>query len=193
MSLDLELTLKLMAKGENVQRSGEIIIPIYDGVTQLDFTGPHELLARMPHSRVVVASLNGRSVTADSQLQFCGLKSLETVHTSDVLCVPGGPSSTEAMDALDSPYADPKDAEGLRLSAEKAKLLGMVGKAARHPDQVRTLRETFTPQLEDIARARKIVSLFDASPRGTIVYEGKIVNCTTIDRFRRIARLQTTA
>src|SRR3989442_9444385 len=42
-----------------------VVVPVYDGVTQLDFTGPHQFLSRTPDLHVRVASLGGEPVTAD--------------------------------------------------------------------------------------------------------------------------------
>ena len=42
-----------------------VVMPVYDGVTQLDFTGPHQFLSRTPDLHVRVASLSGQSITAD--------------------------------------------------------------------------------------------------------------------------------
>ena len=38
-----------------------VVMPVYDGVTQLDFTGPHQFLSRTPDLHVRVASLGGRT------------------------------------------------------------------------------------------------------------------------------------
>jgi len=67
----------------------KIVIPIYDGVTQLDFTGPVQFLVRIPDSEVVVASLGGAPITADG-LTFSNLADLRAIEQADVLCVPGG-------------------------------------------------------------------------------------------------------
>ena len=32
-----------------------IIFPLFDGITQLDFTGPAQFLSRMPGTRVITA------------------------------------------------------------------------------------------------------------------------------------------
>ena len=42
-----------------------IVFAIYDGVTHLDFTGPHQFLSRLPNSETVVASCDGGTVHAD--------------------------------------------------------------------------------------------------------------------------------
>ena len=67
----------------------KIVIPIYDDVTQLDFTGPHQFFTRVPESEVIVASMGGRSITV-SGLTFSELADLASIESCDVLCVPGG-------------------------------------------------------------------------------------------------------
>jgi polysaccharide pyruvyl transferase WcaK-like protein len=61
-------------------------LPVYDGVTQPDFAGPHQFLSRTPDLDIRVASLGGQSITAD-RLTF---STLAAVESSDVLLVPGG-------------------------------------------------------------------------------------------------------
>jgi cyclohexyl-isocyanide hydratase len=66
-----------------------VVMPVYDGVTQLDFTGPHQFLSRTPDLDVRVASLGGQSITAD-RLTFSDLEDLAAIESCDVLLVPGG-------------------------------------------------------------------------------------------------------
>ena len=66
-----------------------VVVPVYDGVTQLDFTGPHQFLSRTPDLHVRVASLGGEPVTAD-RLTFSNLDDLAAIESCDVLLVPGG-------------------------------------------------------------------------------------------------------
>lgn len=74
----------------------EIVIPLYPGVTHLDFTGPHQVLSRLPGGRMTVASLGGGDVAAEG-LTFAGLADLAAVERCDLLMVPGGLGATEAM------------------------------------------------------------------------------------------------
>ncbi|OIR04004.1 isonitrile hydratase [mine drainage metagenome] len=73
------------------------VIPVYQGVTHLDFTGPHQFFARLPQAQVVVASVGGRPVSADG-LTFANLVPLESVERCDVLCVPGGVGCVEVIE-----------------------------------------------------------------------------------------------
>jgi cyclohexyl-isocyanide hydratase len=73
-----------------------IVFAIYDGVTQLDFTGPHQVLARMPGTKLRVASARGGTIDADG-LHFAGLERLADIAACDVLIVPGGMGTSAAM------------------------------------------------------------------------------------------------
>ena len=73
-----------------------IVIPLYPQVTHLDFTGPHQVLVRVPGAKVIVASKGGADITADG-LTFANLTDLSTIESCDVICVPGGFGTTDAM------------------------------------------------------------------------------------------------
>jgi cyclohexyl-isocyanide hydratase len=55
----------------------KVLIPLYEGVTHLDFTGPHQILSTLPGFDVITASLDGAPVVSHG-LTFSGLASLET-------------------------------------------------------------------------------------------------------------------
>ena len=78
-----------------------IVIPIYPAVTQLDFTGPHQVFSRIPGATVTVASLGARPIECEG-LTFAGLADLSHVGACDVLCIPGGFGATQA--ALDPAF-----------------------------------------------------------------------------------------
>jgi putative intracellular protease/amidase len=78
-----------------------VVFPVFAGVTQLDFTAPHQVFSRIPDARVVVASMDGAPIEADG-LVFGGLAKLADVAACDVLCVPGGFGATGA--ALDARF-----------------------------------------------------------------------------------------
>jgi putative intracellular protease/amidase len=73
-----------------------IVIALYPGVTHLDFTGPHQVLSRAPDAEVIVASMSGRDMACEG-LTFTALADLAAVEGCDVLLVPGGLGTTEAM------------------------------------------------------------------------------------------------
>lgn len=79
-----------------------IVFALYPGVTQLDFTGPLEVLSRLPGAEVVLASCRGGELAASGGVTFARLVPLAEVPGCLVLCVPGGFGTTEAM--LDGEY-----------------------------------------------------------------------------------------
>lgn len=74
----------------------QIVFALYPGVTHLDFTGPHQVLVRTPDADVVVASMGGVDIEAEG-LVFTKLADLKLIERCDVLCIPGGFGTTEAM------------------------------------------------------------------------------------------------
>jgi transcriptional regulator GlxA family with amidase domain len=78
-----------------------ILFAVYPGMTQLDFTGPHQFFARMPGAEIVVASSIGGDVPSEG-LVFAGARRLADVAACDLLCVPGGVNALEV--ALDRDF-----------------------------------------------------------------------------------------
>ena len=74
----------------------QILFVLYPGVTHLDFTGPHQVLSRAPDSEIVVASMGGQDIEAEG-LTFTNLADLAKVERCDVICIPGGFGTTDAM------------------------------------------------------------------------------------------------
>ncbi|MEL6338731.1 MAG: DJ-1/PfpI family protein [Myxococcota bacterium] len=71
---------------------------IYPGVTQLDFTGPAQLLSQMPRAEIVVAWKNTKPVPTDSGFSINPTHAFEDVPPLDMICVPGGPGQGDMMD-----------------------------------------------------------------------------------------------
>ena len=75
-----------------------VLMPIYEGVTQLDFTGPYQFFFRTPDVKVIVASVGGRPIKANG-LVFAELADLRAVDCCEVLCVAGG-AGAKAMEVM---------------------------------------------------------------------------------------------
>jgi len=74
-----------------------VVFALFDELTQLDFTGPWEVLTRLPGAEVIVASRDGGSIRAQNGLTFEGTRRLSGIERCDLICVPGGPGTTAAM------------------------------------------------------------------------------------------------
>jgi cyclohexyl-isocyanide hydratase len=66
-----------------------IVFALFPGVTQLDFTGPHQVLSRLPGAEVILASREGGAIETDG-ITFAGLRRLSDIPRCDIVCVPGG-------------------------------------------------------------------------------------------------------
>lgn len=74
-----------------------IVFILYPRLTQLDLTGPYEVLARVPNTEVIIASKEGGTLKSEMGLAFANLAMLSDVASADMIMIPGGPGQTEAM------------------------------------------------------------------------------------------------
>lgn len=74
-----------------------VVFILYPRLTQLDFTGPYEVLARVPNTELVLASKQGGALKTEMGLTFADLTKLSDVASADLIMIPGGPGQTEAM------------------------------------------------------------------------------------------------
>ncbi|MGH2936293.1 MAG: HpcH/HpaI aldolase/citrate lyase family protein [Gaiellaceae bacterium] len=79
------------------------------------------------------------------------------------------------LQAVDGPYADLQDLDGLRRAAAVALGHGFDGKWVVHPDQIEPVNEAFTPTPEELERARRIMAAEDGASR----LEGDMVDVAT--------------
>jgi transcriptional regulator GlxA family with amidase domain len=95
-----------------------IVFALFPDVTHLDFTGPHQILSRLPGAQVVIASQAGGEVEAEG-LVFARVARLADLERCDLLCAPGGFGVTQAM-------ADPEYLHQLRRLAGMARYVTSV-------------------------------------------------------------------
>lgn len=74
-----------------------VVFAVYPGITQLDFTGPYEVLSRLPGAQCIVASSAGEPITVAGGLTFSGIVPIAEVSDCALLCVPGGYGTVQAM------------------------------------------------------------------------------------------------
>jgi citrate lyase subunit beta/citryl-CoA lyase len=87
------------------------------------------------------------------------------------------------IDPVDGPYANFRNSEAYTREAERAFVLGMVGKWAIHPSQIEAANAVFTPAEEALANARKQKAAYDealAQGLGAINVDGVMVDAASI-------------
>lgn len=71
---------------------------LFPDVTQLDLTGPHEVLARMPSARVTVVAKTREPVRSESGLVMVANATFADAPVFDLVFVPGGGGQIAASD-----------------------------------------------------------------------------------------------
>jgi malyl-CoA/(S)-citramalyl-CoA lyase len=85
--------------------------------------------------------------------------------------------------AIDAPYGNFKDVQGLKRSAVMACALGIDGKWVIHPDQIAVVNDVFSPSSEDIERARRVLDAYETARRegrGAAAVDGRMVDAATV-------------
>ena len=89
--------------------------------------------------------------------------------------------------AYDTVYPDIKNIDGLRTEASDAKRMGYGGKIAIHPDQVAVIHEVFTPTVQEVDWAKRVVATFESNPNaGVLTLDGKMLDRPHLVLARRL-------
>lgn len=79
---------------------------------------------------------------------------------------------------LDGPYSDFSNSAGFAAECQQARDLGLDGKALIHPNQIDDCNAIFTPSVEELAQARRIIEAFELPENascGAIQINGQMV------------------
>ena len=93
---------------------------IFPELTQLDFTGPQQVLARLPQSAMHIIAKSASPVPSDSGLSLVPTHTFENCPRLDLICVPGG--STGVVRAM----GDRETIEFIRRKSTSAKYVTSV-------------------------------------------------------------------
>jgi citrate lyase subunit beta/citryl-CoA lyase len=91
--------------------------------------------------------------------------------------------------ALDTPFADIEDLEGLAADAERARGLGFAGKYVIHPNQIEPVHGVFSPNEAEVAQARAVLAAWEAAQAkglGAVQFEGRMLDRPIAERARRV-------
>lgn len=89
------------------------------------------------------------------------------------------------VDAIDTPFTDTNDYEGLRKDTFKAKSIGFTGKSSINPRQIDTIHSVFEPTEAEIKHAVRVLEARDeakAKGLGVFSLDGKMVDTPVINR-----------
>ncbi len=92
---------------------------IFPDLTQLDFTGPLQVLSRLPDSKTYIVAKSRDLVPSDCGLSLLPTATFQDCPPLDLICVPGGFGVVKAM-------TDPETIDFVRRSAEGARYVTSV-------------------------------------------------------------------
>ena len=143
-----------------------IVFVLFDNVTQLDFTGPVQVLSRLPGAQIHVVTKDGKAVTTDCGFSILPRSGFASCPPADILCVPGGHGVREAI-------ADEALVEFVRVHARNAQYVTSVctgafilGAAGLLQDKQATCHWAYT----------QLLPLFGATHRAArVVHDGNLI------------------
>ncbi|MCR9147014.1 MAG: CoA ester lyase [Rhodobacteraceae bacterium] len=84
--------------------------------------------------------------------------------------------------AIDGPFGDFSDPDGFVASAKRAAALGIEGKWAIHPSQIKLANEVFSPTEDEVNKARRIIEELrkaEAQGKGAASLDGKMIDAAS--------------
>ncbi len=95
------------------------------------------------------------------------------------------------IQAIDGPYGNVKDDDGLRARARLSRALGLDGKWTIHPGQIAIVNEVFSPSRAEWERAEAMLDAYraaaDEGGRGAAMFDGEMIDEANRKMAERIA------
>lgn len=88
--------------------------------------------------------------------------------------------------AIDVPYLQLDNEEGLAEETRRAQRLGFAAKAAIHPKQVSTIHSVLRPSPAQMEEARQAEAAFQAAGGAAVRWNGRMLEAPVMRRYRRI-------
>lgn len=89
------------------------------------------------------------------------------------------------VDAIDTPFTDTFDDEGLARDTAKAKSLGITGKSAINPRQIEIIHTVFAPTEAELNHALRVLEAMEEAEKegkGVCSLDGKMIDAPIINR-----------
>ena len=94
-------------------------------------------------------------------------------------------AAREGLDAIDGPYLNLGDNEGLKRYCKQARDLGFTGKGSINPKQVPIINDIFSPNDEEVKKAERILSVFEKANTGLVMVDGKLIEKPVLRQMQR--------
>jgi citrate lyase subunit beta/citryl-CoA lyase len=138
-------------------------------------------------ARIVAVAFGAEDFTNDMGIDRLDENS-QLAYARSALCTA---ARAAGVLALDTPYFQFRNQDGLARDAAAARHIGFKGKFAIHPDQIPALNACFTPSDAEIAEAQRIVAAFEEAEkhgRGSTSLDGRVIDVPVVKRARAVLR-----
>ena len=88
--------------------------------------------------------------------------------------------------AIDVPYIDVKDMDGMRAETGRVKAMGFSGRACIHPAQVEAINRIFTPSDAELDKAARSAAAYEEAAGGVALLDGKLVEKPVLMAAQRV-------
>ena len=175
-----------LVEAEEILKRNSVTVNILVGIeTVKGLTSVNEIFA--------MESVTGAYFGAEDYIHDLG--GVRTQTNNEVLFARtqlGMNSRLFGVPVVDQIVTDFSDNERFIREAQEAKSLGFVGKLCIHPSQVPLANESFSPTQEEIARARKLLEIYErAISQGTsaAVFDGQMIDEALAKQARRVLNI----
>ncbi len=88
--------------------------------------------------------------------------------------------------AIDVPFIQLEDEDGLAAECAAARAIGFAAKAAIHPRQVPAIRAAFGPSEAEVAEAREAIAAYEAGGGRAIRFKGRMLEAPFVKKYRAV-------
>ena len=169
---------------ENLSAGTIKVVPWIE--TAMGLVNAYEICSASP--RVVAAAFGAEDFTRDMGIQRTE-DDAEIVYPRSSICVA---ARAAGVLALDTPFFRFRDPEGLKKDSLAARAYGFRGKFAIHPSQIDAINESFSPSIEEIEHARRVVQVYEQAGRsgsGATSLDGGVIDAPVVRRARDLLEL----
>lgn len=181
---DIQAAVKMISAAE---RPGQQPVKIIALIETPQGLAESYAIARA-HERIVALAFGAEDYTAGLGAQ----RTREGTEISTARTLVLNAAAAAGIQAIDTPFTDANDEEGLIQDTLFAKQLGFKSKLAINPRQIDTIHNVFNPTAQDIDWALRVISAIrqaEAEGSGVASLNGKMVDAPIVNRAERIIAL----
>ena len=138
--------------------------------------------------RMLGIAFGGEDFTNDMGIQRSET-GIEILYPRSVVAVA---AKAAGITAIDTPYVNFRDNNGLEQEIKSVLPLGFKAKFAIHPGQLQSINNLFSPSEEAIEYANKVIEVFEEAERdgsGATSLDGKMIDVPVVKRARNLLEL----